>query len=228
MLLQTDIFLGFLDWVAQSAGVMVFISAFIALTWLGFERKRRGSFTRRKASEEGEDKKFDISRFLKILSYFGIVVGILDIWAGAMGLILDIPPSFRFAAITENGADHFTSIFLNVIGIAMLFKPVNDMPLASIIGILAGSAAAVALVIFIPDTAVVWISDWINPKLGLIIVFILVTAIVALTAKFYIGILQKISKFLSWPPVAFLMRIFCHVQGILLWGFGMSIFVNFF
>jgi len=227
MLLQTDIFLGFLDWVAQSAGVMVFISAFIALTWLGFERKRRGSFTRRKASEEGEDKKFDISRFLKILSYFGIVVGILDIWAGTMGLILDIPPSFRYADITDPGADHFTSIFLIVIGIAMLFKPVNDMPLASIIGILAGSAAAVALVIFIPDTAVVWISDWINPKLGLIIVFILVTAIVALTAKFYIGILQKISKFLSWPPVAFLVMIFCLVQGILLL-LGMSIFINFF
>jgi len=219
---------GFFNWVAQSAGVMVFISAFIALTWLGYERKRRGSFTRRKSSEEGEDKKFDLSRFLKILSYLGIVVGILDVWAGAMDLILDIPPSFRFAAITENGADHFTCIFLIVIGIAMLFKPVNDMPLASIIGILAGTAAAGALVIFVPDSAVIWISDWINPKLGLAIVFIIVTAIVALTAKFYIGILQKISKFLSWPPIAFLIMAFCFVQGILLWGFGMSIFVNFF
>ncbi|MCJ7650742.1 MAG: hypothetical protein MUP85_19195 [Candidatus Lokiarchaeota archaeon] len=219
---------GFFNWVAQSAGVMVFISAFIALTWLGFERKRRGSFTRRKASEGGEDKKFNLSRFLKVLSYFGIVVGILDIWAGAMGLILDIPPSFQYAIITENGADHFTCIFLIVIGIAMLFKPVNDMPLASIIGILAGTAAAGALVIFVPDSAVIWISDWINPKLGLAIVFIIVTAIVALTAKFYIGILQKISKFLSWPPIAFLIMVFCFAQGILLWGFGMSIFVNFF
>jgi len=145
-----------------------------------------------------------------------------------MGLILDIPPSFRFAAITENGADHFTCIFLIVIGIAMLFKPVNDMPLASIIGILAGSAAALVLVLFVPDSAVEIIGYWINPKLGLIIVFIVVTAIVALTAKFYISIMQKISKFLSWPPVAFLIMLFCFVQGILLWGFGMSIFINFF
>jgi cbb3-type cytochrome oxidase subunit 3 len=218
----------FFNWVAQSAGVMVFISAFIALTWLGYERKRRGSFTRRKPSEGEEKKKLNLSSFLKILSYLGIVVGILDIWAGAMGLILDIPPSFRFAAITENGADHFTCIFLLVIGIAMLFKPVNDMPLASIIGILAGSTAALALVFFVPDSAVEIIAYWINPKLGLIIVFIVVTAIVALTAKFYIGILQKISKFLSWPPIAFLIMVFCFVQGILLWGFGMSIFVNFF
>jgi len=218
----------FFNWVAQSAGVMVFISAFIALTWLGYERKRRGSFTRRKPSEGEEKTKLNLSSFLKILSYLGIVVGILDIWAGAMGLILDIPPSFRFAAITENGADHFTCIFLIVIGIAMLFKPVNDMPLASIIGILAGSAAALALVLFVPDSAVEIIAYWINPKLGLIIVFIVVTAIVALTAKFYIGILQAISKFLSWPPIAFLIMMFCFVQGILLWGFGMSIFVNFF
>jgi cbb3-type cytochrome oxidase subunit 3 len=218
----------FFDWVAQSAGVMVFISAFIALTWLGYERKRRGSFTRKKASEEGDNKKFALSKFLKVLSYLGIVVGILDVWAGAMGLILDIPPSFRYAAITENGADHFTCIFLIVIGIAMLFKPVNDMPLASIMGLLAGSAAALALVLFVPDSAVKWIAYWINPKLGLIIVFIIVTAIVAVTAKFYIGILQTISKFLSWPPIAFIIMVFSFVQGILLWGLGMSIFVNFF
>ena len=226
MLLQTEIFLTFLDWVAQSAGVMVFISGFIALTWLGYERKRRGSFTRRKASEEGEGKKFDVSRFLRILSYLGIIVGLMDIWAGTMGLILDIPPSFRYADLTENGADHFTCIFLIVIGIAMLFKPLNDLPLASIISLLAGSAAAFLLAIFIPDSAVEVIAYWINPKLALIIAFIVVTAIVAVTAKFYIGVLQTISKFLSWPPIAFIIMIFCFVQGILLWGFGTSIFVN--
>ena len=226
MLLQTEIFLAFLDWVAQSAGVMVFISGFIALTWLGYERKRRGSFTRRKASEEEKVKKFDISRFLRVLSYLGIAVGILDIWAGSMGLILDIPPSFRYAAITENGADHFTSIFLIVIGIAMLFKPINDLPLASIISLLAGSAAAFLLAIFIPESAVEKIAVWINPKLALIIIFIVVTALVAVTAKFYIKVLQAISKFLSWPPIAFIIMIFCFVQGILLWGFGTSIFVN--
>ena len=223
MLLQTEIFLAFLNWVAQSAGVMVFISGFIALTWLGYERKRRGSFTRRKASEEGEGKKFDISRFLRILSYLGIVVGVLDIWAGSMDLILDIPPSFRY---TGGGADHFTCIFLIVIGIAMLFKPINDLPLTSIISLIAGSAAAFLLAIFVPDSAVEFIAIWINPKLALIIAFIVVAAIVAVTAKFYIKVLQAISKFLSWPPIAFIIMGFCFIQGILLWGFGTSIFVN--
>ncbi|MFX1558926.1 MAG: hypothetical protein ACFFC9_16880, partial [Promethearchaeota archaeon] len=99
--------------------------------------------------------------------------------------------------------------------------------LASILGLIAGTASAVVLAAVIPPGVEVVIAEWINPKLLLIIVFIVVAAIVAITAKFYVGILQTISKFLSWPPIAFIIMIFCLVQGILLWGFGMSIFVNF-
>ena len=214
----------FFEWVANSAGVMVFITGFIALTWLGYERKRRGSFTKRKV-EEG--RSFDITKFLRILSYAGVIVGILDIWAGSTGLIQDIPPSFRYRDLTANEADHFTCIFLIVVGIAMLFKPINDLPLASILGLLAGTATAVVLALLIPDNVVAWIGDYlINPKLLLIIIFIIVSVIVAMTAKFYIGVLQAISKFLSWPPIALLIMLFSFIQGILLWGIGTSIFIN--
>ena len=78
----------------------------------------------------------------------------------------------------------------------------------------------------VPDNVVQWIGVLINPKLLLIIIFIIVVAIVAVTAKFYLGALQAISKFLSWPPIAFIIMVFSFVQGILLWGFGISIFVN--
>jgi len=214
----------FFNWVAQSAGIMVLISGVIALTWLGFERKRRGSFTKRKGEES---KPSTISKFLRFLSYFGVIVGILDIWAGAMGLILDIPPSFRYADVMGPTADHFTCIFLIVVGIAMIFKPVNDLPLASILGFIAGTAVAILLALAVPDNVVQWIgTNLINPKLLLIIIFIIVFAIVAITAKFFLGVLQAISKFLSWPPIAFIIMVFSFVQGILLWGFGYSIFVN--
>jgi hypothetical protein len=203
---------------------MVFITGFIALTWLGYERKRRGSFTKRKVEKEND---FDLSKFLRILSYAGVIVGILDIWAGTTGLIQDIPPSFRYAALTANEADHFTCIFLIVVGIAMLFKPVKDLPLASILGLLAGTATAVVLAILIPDNVVELIGSLINPKLLLIIIFIIVAVLIALTAKFYIGVLQAISKFLSWPPIALIIMVFSFVQGILLWGLGTSIFINF-
>jgi hypothetical protein len=229
MIFQTEYWTyvqGFFDWVAQSAGVMVFITGFIALTWLGFERKRRGSFTKRKVEmKEG----FDFPKFLRIMSYSGIIVGIFDIWAGALGLIRNIPPSFRYADYTANSADYFTCIFLIVIGIAMIFKPINDLPLASIIGGIAGAATVLTLIFLVPDDSkiVIWIANWINPKLLLIIIFIAVTAVVSVTAKFYVGVLQAISKFLSWPPIAFIVMVFAFLQGILLWGIGTSIFVNF-
>lgn len=212
----------FLTWVSQSAGIFVLISGVIALTWLGFERKRRGSFFKRKSESESTISK-SLRLTLRLISYSGVIVGILDIWAGSMGLILNIPPSFKYAPA---GADHFTCIFLIVVGIAMFFKPINDLPLASILGLIAGTAAAAILASLIPPGVEVIIAEWINPKLLLIIVLIIVAAIVALTAKFYIGVLQAISKFLSWPPVAFVIMVFGFVQGILLWGFGISIFTN--
>jgi len=213
--------LAFFTWVSESAGIFVLISGVIALSWLGFERKRRGSFFGKSKAE----KTSVVSTLLRIISYFGVVVGILNIWAGAMGLILDIPPSFKYGAVTPQ-ADHFTCIFLIVVGIAMFFKPINDLPLASILGLLAGSATAIILALLVPDSAVKLIAYLINPKLLLIIIFVVVTAIVALTAKFSIGLLQTISKFISWAPITFVIMVFGFVQGILLWGFGISIFTN--
>jgi len=226
LLLQTEYWPyveAFLTWVSESAGIFVLISGVIALTWLGFERKRRGSFFKRKSDSE---KSSVVSILLRLISYSGVIVGILDIWAGAMGLILDIPPSFKYGAITPH-ADHFTCIFLIVVGIAMFFKPVNDLPLSSILGLIAASATVFILALLIPDSAVQWIAvNLINPKLLLIIIFITITAIVAIIAKFFLGVPQAISKFLSWPPIAFVIMVFGFVQGILLWGFGISIFAN--
>ena len=185
MIFQTEYWpyvLAFFTWVSESAGIFVLISGVIALSWLGFERKRRGSFFGRKSDGE---KTSVVSTLLRIISYFGVVVGILNIWAGAMGLILDIPPSFKYGALTPH-ADHFTCIFLIVVGIAMFFKPINDLPLASILGLIAGSATAIILALLVPESAVKWIAYLINPKFLLILIFVVVTVIVALTAKFSI------------------------------------------
>ena len=210
----------FFDWVGRSAGVMVFFSGFIALSWIFYEGKRRGSYTKRKL-EEG--KRFDITRFLRLLSYLGLAVGIMDIWAGSWGLILNIPPSFRYEDVTGSNANHFTCIFLIVVGIAMFFKPINDLPLSSILGLLAGTASVFILAALIPPDIETNIANWINPKLLLFIIFIVVTVIVAVTAKFYVGVLQWISKIMSWPPIAFAIMVICFAQGIALWGFGVSI-----
>ncbi|MHA1235311.1 MAG: hypothetical protein ACTSQL_09540 [Promethearchaeota archaeon] len=228
MILQTEVIWSYVSvffaWVSESAGIFVLISGVIALTWVGFESKRRGSFFNRKSESESIISK-SLRVILKIISYSGVIVGILCIWAGAMGLILDIPPSFKYGDITPH-ADHFTCIYLIVVGIAMFFKPVKDLPLTSILGLIASSATVFILALLVPESAVTWIAGWINPKLLLIIIFIIVTALVAFIAKFFIKLPQAISKFLSWPPVAFVIMVFGFVQGILLWGFGISIFLN--
>ncbi|MFX1327480.1 MAG: hypothetical protein ACFE91_04975 [Promethearchaeota archaeon] len=158
------------------------------------------------------------------MSYLGLILGIFVIWSGIISLNLDIPPSFQYRDVTADEANHFTSTFLIVIGIVMAFKPISDLPLSSIIGLLAGTATAFIITLFVPDWAVKLISGVINPKWLLVIIFIIVTVVVGISAKFYIGTLQKISKFLSWPPIAFIIIIFCFVQGFALWIFGVSIF----
>lgn len=216
-----NIIQGFFNWVAESAAIMMVLSGAMAITWLGYERKRRGSFTKRKADVE----KFDVTKFLRGMSYLGLILGIFVIWSGVMGLILDIPPSRQYAVVSGDEANHFACIFLIVIGIAMFFKPISDLPLSSILGLIAGSATAFILAIVIPDSVTNLLGTSVV-KWALVIIFIIVTIVVGLTAKFYIGTLQKISKFLSWPPIAFIIMVFCFVQGLCLWIGGFSIFAN--
>ncbi|MFX0022439.1 MAG: hypothetical protein ACFE9S_08925 [Candidatus Hermodarchaeota archaeon] len=223
MLFQWSLIEGFFNWVANSAAIMLVLSGAMAITWFGYERKRRGSFTKRKVEQEGE---FDVSKFLRALSYLGLILGVFVIWSGVIGLILDIPPSYAYRDLTADEANHFTCIFLIVIGIAMFFKPIADLPLSSILGLLAGSAVAIIVALIVPDGVVQLIAGFINPKWLLVIIFIIVAVVVGLTAKFYIGTLQKISKFMSWPPIAFIIMVFCFVQGFCLWIGGFSIFAN--
>ena len=222
MIFQTDywaIIRGFFDWVAESAAIMMVLSGIMAITWLGFERKRRGSFTKRKV-----EKVFNVTIFLRVLSYLGLILGIFVVWSGVMSLILDIPPSFEYRDVTENASNHFTSIFLIMIGIAMFFFPIKDLPLASIIGLVVATATVIVIVLLVPEEAVNLIAGVVDTKWILVIIFIIITVIVAISVKFYIGVLKAISKFLSWPPIAFVVMIFCLVQGFALWIFGVSIF----
>jgi hypothetical protein len=216
-----DVIRVFFNWVSESAAIMMVLSGFMAITWLGFERKRRGSFTKRKVEEE----EFDVTKFLRGLSYLGLILGIFVVWSGISSLILDIPPSFEYRDKIGDEANYFTSIFLIIIGITMFFKPISDLPLSSILGLIAGTATAFIIALIIPDSVTNAIGTNVI-KWAIVIIFIIITIIVGLTAKFYIGTMQKISKFLSWPPIAFIIMIFCLVQGFCLWIGGFSIFAN--
>jgi len=180
-------------------GIAGFFLLILGIMWVIFgvyEAKRRGSVKKRKV----EDWDMKVTKFLKVITYLGIILGIFCIMSGVSGLIYNVPPSIAFIS---REVSIFTSALLIIFGIFTLLKPLNDLPIASVIGLLAGSAVVAVLVIIIPGIAYDVIGIFMNPTLFFIILFIVIFAIVALTAKFYIGGLMKISKFISWPPTFF-------------------------
>jgi len=209
----------FLRPLAELAGFFTFLLGIIWLVYGVYEAKRRGSVKKRKV----EDWNFDVTKFLKILTYLGIVIGIFTLLSGVGGLILDQAPSVAYAANTQDTKSMFTSIFLIILGILTLLKPLNDLPISSVIGVLLASLVVVIVVLTIPDQLVQVIAVFIDPRIVLAIIFIFVFAIVALTVKFYIGSLMSISKAISWPVFAFIIAGFCLLQGFLLVVIGVSI-----
>lgn len=204
---------------AQFAGFFLLILGVMWMVYAIYETRRRGSFKERKV----EDWNFKITKFLKFLTYLGIVVGVFSLISGVGGLILDQPPSVAYANTTQDAKSVFTSAFLIIFGVLTLLKPLNDLPISSVIGILLATVVVVVVALAIPDQVVEVIAVFINPKLLLVIIFIIVFAIVALTVKFYIGALMTISKAISWPPLAFVIAVFCLLQGFLIIVIGVSI-----
>ena len=201
---------------ANMAGFFLLILGVIWLVYGVYEAKRRGSAKKRKV----EDWDFDVTKFLKVLTYLGIFIGILCILSGVGGLMYNIPPSVAFQS---GEVSIFTSALLIILGILTFLKPMNDLPIASIVGILAASAIIAIIIIFLPKQVYEVLNIFIDAKLFLIILFIIIFAIVTLTAKFYIGALMKISKVISWPPIAFIIAGFCLIQGFLILVVGTSI-----
>lgn len=202
---------------AQGAWLMMVILGVMWLIYASYEANRRETW--RKLTKI-DDWDFNITPFLKLLTYVGFLVGILSIFSGASGLILDIPPSTKYATETADSVNYFTSIFLIIFGLLTFFKPLNDLPISSIIG-LAAASLITAIIIWVIVALGVTISTAI--AVALIVIFLIIFAITAITVKFYTAAFMAISKIISWPPIAFVAAIFCFVQGIMLVALGTSI-----
>lgn len=205
---------------SQWGGFFLFLLGIIWIIYALYETKRRGSFKKRKV----ETWDFDVTKFLKILTYFGFIVGIFSILSGVGALILDVPPSTAYALKNPTvGRSLFTAIILIVFGIFTFLKPINDLPIASVIGLMVASLIVAIIALAIPEKFVEAIAVFIDPKILLVIIFIIIFAIIALTAKFYMSGVMAISKALSWPPLTFIVAAFCLIQGFLLLVVGVSI-----
>jgi len=207
---------GFLIPLAEIAGFFVLILGIMWLVYGVYEAKRRGSVKERKV----EDWDYKLTNFLKVLTYLGMVVGVLSLLSGVSGLMYNIPPTSTFPS---GQVSIFTSILLIILGILTFLKPMNDIPVASVVGLLAGTAVVAVIIMSLPGEAYIIIGLLIDPTIFFAILFIIVFAIVALTAKFYIGTLMGISKIISWPLLALIVAGFCLLQAFLLLVVGVSI-----
>ncbi|MBA7544305.1 hypothetical protein ES705_36657 [subsurface metagenome] len=219
MILQWDTVKGSFLWFAQSAAWMLIFMGVIWAIYAIYEINRRGSFSKRKV----ESWDFDITKVLRSLTYIGILMGIIVVISAIVGIILNEPPSFAYIDNTADEVHLFTSVFLIIIGILAFLKPLNDMPIAGVLGIAAASFISILVAFYIPDSAIEFIGGYLNPKILLIIVFAIIFAVVAITIKFYTAGLMFIAKVLSWPPIALILAVFCFIQGFALLAAGVSI-----
>jgi hypothetical protein len=209
----------FLKPLAEYGGFMMLILGIIWIIFVAYETKRRGSFKKRKS----EDWDFNTTKFLKSLTYLGFLVGLFAILTGVSELMFDRPPTNRYEDLTQNAVNIFTAASLIIVGILTFVKPGNDLPLASLFGLFAASAIIVIITLVLPPEVEQVIGAFVNFRLFLFIVFIIIFAIIALIVKFYTTGFMTVSKALSWPPLAIIVSAFCFFQGFLLLVFGVSI-----
>jgi hypothetical protein len=207
-------FAGFAGFFMLLLGIMWFINA-------SYEANRRKSWRKLTGVDDWD---FDITKILRLMTYYGFIVGILCILAGAIGLILNVPPSIAYAATTGNERNIFTSIFLIIFGFFAFMKPLNDLPISSMVGLFVATAVTLVIAFLIPDSAVELIGEFVNPKIVLIVIFFIIFTVVAITVKFYTAGLMAASKFISWMPIAFIVSVVSFIQAFMLLVLGLSLF----
>jgi magnesium-transporting ATPase (P-type) len=214
------------DWFPKSSGWLILMIGLIAITWMGYERKRQGGFIA--PTKEGWQREVDLPSVLRGLSYIGIVVGAISIWAGFVSLFGNIPPSYAYAANyptgPHSGNNYFTVGMLIVLGMVCVLKPLGDLPWASLVGLIAGVALGILSLSFIP-VAVLASAFSISVAWIYIIVILIIGSVVGLLFRFWTKGITGLAKILSYPPIALVVAIACFVQAYMLLALGQSIVV---
>ena len=212
----------FIDVFGDSSGGVLLFCAIMALIWFFNEAYRQGGFLRPKNEEWDRD---EVTMVLKIMIYAGLILGLIVIGTAAVSLIYDIPPTSKYGLNVAPEADTFTVVLLFIMGLTMFLKPLQDIPVATIIGILLGIVFTIIVVALIPDNALTWASNETNiqSKWLFVGIFLIFGTLFGSMAKFWVDGFEAVGKFLSWPPIALLMSLICFVQAIGLIGWGWSI-----
>ena len=140
------------------------------------------------------------SWFVKVLSLFGFFIG-------ALLLITGINASIGQAW------DSGTIYLLIVTGLALILRPLKDIPWAALFGLLVGGLCVSLVLIFypLPGTVLGISSTWVY-----LFVFIVPALLVYVFFKFAEDLLRLVGMILASKPVSIVLGLACIIQGILL------------
>jgi len=147
---------------------------------------------------------------VKIMLLFGFLVGILML-ATAAGVCL------------SQAWDSGTHYLLLVTGLALILKPLKDVPWAAFIGLVIGSLCAglVYIAYPLPENILGISSTWVY-----LAIFLIPALLVYVFFKFAEDLLKLVGTILASRPVTTTLVILCLLQGILLL-LNVNIFTNF-
>jgi len=152
-----------------------------------------------------------VSAAVKIMSLFGFFVGILMLVTAA-GVWL--------AQAWDSG----TRYLLVTTGLALVLKPLKDIPWAALIGLaIGGLCVGLVYVMFpLPGTVLSISSTWVY-----LAIFLVPALMTYLFFKFLEDLLKLVGMILASRPVATILGLLCILQGALLL-LNMSLFTSFF
>lgn len=142
-----------------------------------------------------------LSWLVKIISVFGFFIGVLILLA-ATGMWAPMP-------------DTYTRFLLIATGLALVLKPIKDIPWAALIALIVGGVCAgyVFLYVPLPETVFGISSFWIY-----LILFVIPMLVVYTFFKFLEDLLRLLGSFLASRPVAITLGLVCILQGLLLFA----------
>ncbi len=151
-----------------------------------------------------------VSLSLRIASLFGFFVG---------ALMLVTAGQVWSAQSWDTG----TTCLLVLTGLALVLKPLKEVPWASLLGLVVGLLCVGALYLFfpLPDTVLGISSIWVY-----LVVFFIPALIVYMIFRFIEDLLRLIGAVLGSRPVLLVLGLVCLVQGVLLL-LDMSLFALF-
>nr|MDO8115968.1 hypothetical protein [Candidatus Sigynarchaeota archaeon] len=151
-------FYDILAWFGRHAAWLLLPAASIIFTWI-LEAKKR------KDMQRGEEYKrgVDVSKLVKVFAFIGMIYGCFLMIGAVMAELTGSSPSLAFRnnygfvdpldplGLPQEIVNPFTNIVYFITGIVMFFKPLKDVPFASLISLAVAAVVTLLAAWTIPN-----------------------------------------------------------------------------